>query len=179
MGKLFSLFNRLQMDKLCCYFVNKPTNDNLIFPRWANCKQIKKIAWPSVSIWCLHVSMSPSPCHYVYLWSNVSGIPQTENGTYGKRQLPFVFCKRKTETANSRLFVANGKRTVVCLGWQTINGDRKIAVLAYVPSNGSWSTIIIFYEMRTVLIKWKCRCLSTIHRFYNYTSSWVSLSVLK
>jgi hypothetical protein len=33
---------------------------------------------------------------------------EQKNGANGKRQLPFVSCKRKTETANFRLFVANG-----------------------------------------------------------------------
>jgi hypothetical protein len=36
-----------------------------------------------------------------------------ENGTNGKRQLPFVCCKRKTETTNFRLFSANGNRKFV------------------------------------------------------------------
>jgi hypothetical protein len=46
---------------------------------------------------------------------HISGILQTENGTNRKRQLPFVFCKRKAkrqtsvyllqmETENGRLF---------------------------------------------------------------------------
>jgi hypothetical protein len=49
---------------------------------------------------------------------HVSGIPQTENGTNGKWELWFVCCKRETETANFRLFDANGKReqlTSFCL----------------------------------------------------------------
>jgi hypothetical protein len=36
-----------------------------------------------------------------------------ENGTYGKQQLPFVCCKRKTEAASFRLFSVNGKRKFV------------------------------------------------------------------
>ncbi len=43
--------------------------------------------------------------------------------TNGKRQLALVCCKRKTETANLRLFSANGKQTFVFVGGQTINGS--------------------------------------------------------
>jgi hypothetical protein len=58
--------------------------------------------------------------HRVSLY--ISGIPQTENGTNGKWQSPFVCCKWKTETANFRLFAANGLKmeaclTEVCLRW--------------------------------------------------------------
>jgi hypothetical protein len=78
----------------------------------------------------LHVSMSPclqvsmSPCPRLH----VSRIPKTENGTNGKRQLPFVFCKRKTEMENFRLFTANRnrKQTFDFLGRQTINGNRRL-----------------------------------------------------
>jgi hypothetical protein len=74
--------------------------------------------------------MSPCPCLHI------SGIPQKENGTNEKRQFPFVFCKRKMERANFRLLAAKGdrktggcflretgKRAVVFLGRQTINGN--------------------------------------------------------
>jgi hypothetical protein len=49
-----------------------------------------------------------------------------KNGTNGKRLYPFVCCKRKKETANFRLFAANGngKRNFVFLVWQTINANR-------------------------------------------------------
>jgi hypothetical protein len=42
----------------------------------------------------------------------------------GKRQLPFARCKQKMETANFRLFAANGKgkQKIVFLGQQMING---------------------------------------------------------
>jgi hypothetical protein len=52
---------------------------------------------------------------------NISGIPQKENGTNGKWQFPFVFCKRKME----RLLATkgNGKQAFVFLGQQTINGN--------------------------------------------------------
>jgi hypothetical protein len=53
---------------------------------------------------CLWVSTSPYPC------LNVSGIPQRENGTNRKGQLPFVFCKQEMEMANFNLFAANGNR---------------------------------------------------------------------
>jgi hypothetical protein len=60
-----------------------------------------------------------------------------ENGTNTKRQLPYVCCEQKTETANFRLFAANGngKRKFVFLGRPTINGDG-IAVSANVPIYG-------------------------------------------
>jgi hypothetical protein len=41
----------------------------------------------------------------------------------GKQQLPFVCCKQKSETANFRLFSANGKWKFVFLGQQMINGN--------------------------------------------------------
>jgi hypothetical protein len=77
------------------------------------------VSWSS----CLVVSMSlchnvsMSPCLHVH-------VSITENRTNRKRQLLFVFCKRKTETANFRLFAANEnrKRTFVFLGPQRING---------------------------------------------------------
>ncbi len=49
-----------------------------------------------------------------------------ENRTNGKQQLPFVCCKRKTETANFPLFAAkgNGKWKFVFLGRQTINSHQ-------------------------------------------------------
>jgi hypothetical protein len=56
---------------------------------------------------------------------------QTENGTNGRWQVPFVFCKRKTETANFGFVTANGngKWKFVFLGQQMINGNT-IAVSA-------------------------------------------------
>jgi hypothetical protein len=52
----------------------------------------------------------------------------TGNGTNGKRQLPFVYCKRKTETKNFRLFAANGNRKwkFVFLGRQTKNSNGRL-----------------------------------------------------
>jgi hypothetical protein len=78
-------------------------------------------------VFLLHVAMSPcrrvlvspsmSPCPHVLMFPclYVSGIPPTENGTNGKRKLPFVFSangKRKRlpffllqiKTGNGRLF---------------------------------------------------------------------------
>jgi hypothetical protein len=43
--------------------------------------------------------MSSCPCFHV------PGIPHPGIGTNGKRQLPFVFCKWKTEMANFRLLL--------------------------------------------------------------------------
>jgi hypothetical protein len=59
---------------------------------------------------------------------HVSGIPQTENGTHGKRQLPFVCCKRKTETAYFHLFAGNGigKRKFIFL-----DGIRQMVVSCF------------------------------------------------
>jgi hypothetical protein len=65
--------------------------------------------------------------------------PQTKNGTNGKLQLPFVFCKWKKEMAKFRLFAANrnGKRMFVFLGRQTINSQTAIAVSANVLIYGN------------------------------------------
>jgi hypothetical protein len=54
----------------------------------------------------------------------VSRIPQTENGTNEKRQLPFVSCKQKIVTANFGLFAAskNGKHTFF-LSQQMVTGN--------------------------------------------------------
>ncbi len=53
---------------------------------------------------CLHLHVSVSPCLHVSMsiCLNVSGILQTENETKGKRQLPFICCKQKTEMTNCR-----------------------------------------------------------------------------
>ncbi len=97
-----------------------------------------------VSCQCIYVSMSPclhvsmSPCLYVFMSPytslNVSGILQTEIRTNGKRQLPFMCCKRKT--ANFCLFAATGtgKRKFVFLGRQTINGNRRLLFQKTCPS---------------------------------------------
>jgi hypothetical protein len=57
----------------------------------------------------LHAFISMSPCIYVSMF------PEFQNR---KMQLPFVSCKRKTETENFRLFAANGngKRKFIFLG---------------------------------------------------------------
>ncbi len=75
----------------------------------------------------LHVSMSACPCHHV------SGIQQTANETNGIHQLPFVFCKRKTEMANIRLFAANGNGSLFSsVGKQkTVTCDRCISKPAH------------------------------------------------
>ncbi len=60
----------------------------------------------------------------------------TKNVTNGKRKIPFVYCKRKTETANFRSFAANGngKQMFVVLGLQTINGNRRLMFQPTCPS---------------------------------------------
>jgi hypothetical protein len=60
--------------------------------------------------------------------------PQTLKETTGKRQVPFVCCKRKTE--NFHLFAENGNRKLkfVVLGRQTTNGYSTIAFSGSVPS---------------------------------------------
>ncbi len=125
------------------FFVNKRTNNELLF---ANGKRIKQMPGLQISVWCLHVSMSPclyffmspglhvsmSLCFHVSISMSscpclhVSGIPQTKNGSNGKQPLPFVFCKWKTEIANFRIFAANGngKWMFVFLGQQKINDNR-------------------------------------------------------
>jgi hypothetical protein len=51
--------------------------------------------------------------------SPFSGIPQTENGTNGKRQLPVVRCKRKTETQTSVcLLQTELEKLEVCFPWK-------------------------------------------------------------
>ncbi len=79
---------------------------------------------------CCHVMFPcPRPCFYVHVYVLVlETLLQTENGTDGKRQLPFVCCKRKTETANFCLFAANGngKWKFVFYGQWTINGYRRL-----------------------------------------------------
>jgi hypothetical protein len=47
---------------------------------------------------------------------------QMENGD------PFIGCKRKTETANFRLFASNenGKLTFICPDLLTINGNQRL-----------------------------------------------------
>ncbi len=80
---------------------------------------------------CLHVSMSPFfhvsmfPClHLVgsmstslHFWNSVKCITELTD-----RQLSFVFCKRKTETENFRLFCCKRKRkTDVCFPWSANN----------------------------------------------------------
>jgi hypothetical protein len=74
--------------------------------------------------------MSPCPCIHV------SGILQTENGTDGKWQLLFLCCKPYIETANVRLFAANGngKRKFVTLGQHTINGNQRLLFKQTCPS---------------------------------------------
>jgi hypothetical protein len=78
----------------------------------------------SPSLW-LSVSMSPCLCPCPCL--HVSEIPQTENGTNGKWQHPFVCCRRKTETANFRLFAANGNGKGKCVlhSRQKTNDNRR------------------------------------------------------
>ncbi len=77
---------------------------------------------------CFPLDVFISPCLHV------SGIPQTDNGTNGKRQL--LFFLRERETANLRLFAANGngEQTLVFLGRQTINGNRRLLLQQMCPS---------------------------------------------
>ncbi len=74
---------------------------------------------------------------YVIVPFSVSLNIYTENRTNGKLQLPFVCCKRKTETANFRLYcTANGnrKRNFVFLGQQMINSSRRLLYQPACPS---------------------------------------------
>jgi hypothetical protein len=87
----------------------------------------------------LHFSMSMSPCFHVSISMSlclqvpmspclhvsclhVSGIPQTENGTKGKRQLPFVILQRENENGKLSFVCCKRKLKFVFLGRQTING---------------------------------------------------------
>ncbi len=104
----FSLFLRQQKDK-------RQTSV------WTMSKQVnilRKIVWTSIFLFLFDVSVSISPhlhfsismslCLHVSMSPclDISGIPKTENGIYGKRQLLFIFCKQKTGTVNFRLFAA-------------------------------------------------------------------------
>jgi hypothetical protein len=93
-----------------------------------------------VSCLCFHVSMSPSPCLCVSMFAEFRN---TENRTNGKRQLPFVCCKREMEMTDFRLFAANGNRKwkFVFLFRQTINGNRRLLFQQTCPSMGSTSKI--------------------------------------
>ncbi len=112
---------------------------------WLNVEQtvnrLRKIAWLPFSIFCLmsrypclHVSLSPSSCFHVSismspcLHVHISLFPQTKNRTNGKWQLPFAFCKRKTEIDNFRLFAANGhgKEIFFFLRRQMINSNWRL-----------------------------------------------------
>jgi hypothetical protein len=105
--------------------------------------ELTKIAWASVS--CLerqHIYVytytyffnDPEPYSekmpVPQPWYNIRKTELTE-----KRNFRF-FCKRKTETANLRLFAANGmeKRTFVFLGQRTINGNRRLLFQQTCPS---------------------------------------------
>jgi hypothetical protein len=139
-------FVRLQTD---LPFVSSLKNRQTTNFRWHDeqtVNRLRKIALDSVLLFsfdayissCFHVSLSVSPC----LHFSMSMSPHFRNSANGKRQLSFVFCKQKTETANFRLFVANRnrKRTFVFLGWQTINGLWRIATYdsTQITMNG-WS----------------------------------------
>jgi hypothetical protein len=87
---------------------------------------------------CLHVSLSP--CHHVSmspcLHVHVSMFLQTENGTRGKRQLPFFSWKWKMDTPNFRLFAANGngKQKFVFLSRQMKNANGRLLFQQTCPS---------------------------------------------
>ncbi len=62
------------------------------------CLRVSCLSMPQ----CFHVSMSLCPC------LRVCGIPQKENRTNRRRQLPSAYCKPKTEVCFS--WLANDKR---------------------------------------------------------------------
>jgi hypothetical protein len=70
-------------------------------------------------------------------WDSVFHLmsPRYRNSAKGKRQLPFVFCKWKTETANFCLFAAHGnrKQMFVFLSRQMMNGNRRLLFQQNVP----------------------------------------------
>ncbi len=59
-----------------------------------------------------------------------------KNGANERWQLLFICCKQTTETANFRLFAANGKRKqkFVSFGRQMINGNRRLLFQQTCPS---------------------------------------------
>jgi hypothetical protein len=70
---------------------------------------------------------APFPSIYGKLFCFCNSVLQMQNEINRKRSLPFVSCKRKTETANLRWLAknGNGKRIFVFPGRQTINDNRR------------------------------------------------------
>jgi hypothetical protein len=81
-------------------------------------------------VWYSHVSMSLCLCPCFH----VSGIPHTELRNKGKTETSVVCCKRKTVTANFRLFPANGQRKFVFFGRQNDKRNQRLLFQGTCPS---------------------------------------------
>ncbi len=121
--------------------------------------------FPCVSIFpCLNLHMSPSPYMYLHLhmspcpYLHVSGILQTENGTNRKRQqLLLDFWKWKwTETANFRLFAANGKRKMdVCFHWLANERQMVVDNCCFIKHAHLWVNHVFFKAVqRDLTFNW-------------------------
>ncbi len=104
-------FVRLQRITSVCFFVNKWIYDKLLFAWWANSKRIRG-NFPG---FCFTFSIRNRFRYTVYIYICTH--------TY-YMHLNINLYIRKTETANFRLFSANGKWKFVFLGRQTTNGNR-------------------------------------------------------
>jgi hypothetical protein len=81
----------------------------------------------------MSISSSMSLSIFMFMF-NFMSLLQTGNKTSRKRQLTYVCCKQKTETANVCLFAANGDRSFAFLGCQTINSNRRLLCQQTFPS---------------------------------------------
>ncbi len=88
--------------------------------------------------------------NYKYIYSHAHPLhahthTHTKNRTNGKQQFPLVCCKQEKETANFRLFAANGNGKLVFLGRQTINGNRRLLFRQMCPSTSMYEYILYIY----------------------------------
>ncbi len=133
--------------------------------------RLRKIAWASVSVRSLyismfklvHVSMSPSlhvsmsPCLYLSMFPclHASRIPQIESGS--KRKAPTSVCFLQMENGNGKLLFVCCKqkwKMDICFPWsangrQTIYGKRRMLFQQTCPSMASsWQGLCKIYSWR-------------------------------
>ncbi len=105
-------------------FLNKWTNGKLPLHDDQTINDLRKIAWASVSFWFSVFRVSMSPCLHV---STYPKFRKRKMELTEKRQLPFVLCQWKTETANFRLLLqTETENWVVSFGQQMINSNRRL-----------------------------------------------------
>ncbi len=120
-----------------CFFINKRTNNKLLFVQSANGKRMKEnhLGFRSpfdVSMSpCLHLHLSISPCLHVSMsmsrdFKFLKGIKELIENR--KWQLLFVFCKQKTETANCFLQIEKQKMDI-CFPWSA--NDKRWSTMAF------------------------------------------------